>query len=153
MPEARLLLLTPEPDGVRPLVEAAGLAFGNDVCVRAALFSDVAAYLCAADAGLLLRDPHPLNAVASPTKLAEYLLCGLPAVTSTGIGDLDAVIEKEGLGVLVDGFRDPRRLEEAFRRAADIARAGDRSVRAARAARLFALGGQIRAWTDLYRSL
>ena len=43
-------------------------------------FKQVPNYLCAADAGFLLRDDVVLNRVASPTKLAEYMACGLMVV-------------------------------------------------------------------------
>ena len=41
---------------------------------------------------------------SSPTKIAEYLACGLPVVSSAGIGDVDAVIEGDRVGVLVRRF-------------------------------------------------
>lgn len=153
LPQARLLLLTPDLGGARQLLAANGLREGADAWIRSAAFSEVARYLCAADIGLLLRDPHPLNAAASPTKLAEYLLCGLPVVASGGIGDLDATLEAEALGVLVDRFRDPGRLEDALRRADVVWAAESRASRAARAAALFALGSRIPAWANLYRGL
>jgi glycosyltransferase involved in cell wall biosynthesis len=48
---------------------------------------------------------------SSPTKVAEYLACGLPIVANGGVGDLDALIENNGVGVLVDGFD-----KEAYRK-------------------------------------
>lgn len=43
-------------------------------------FKEVHRYLSAADVGFLLRDDVVLNRVASPTKLAEYLSCGMIVV-------------------------------------------------------------------------
>ena len=45
-------------------------------------FTEVPKYLNAADVAFLIRDNHEMNAVASPTKLAEYLSCGLPVISS-----------------------------------------------------------------------
>lgn len=45
-------------------------------------FSEVSNYLNACDIAFLLRHNHTMNAVASPTKLAEYLACGLPVISS-----------------------------------------------------------------------
>lgn len=41
---------------------------------------EVPGYLNAADIGFLIRDDCLVNCVASPTKLGEYLACGLPVV-------------------------------------------------------------------------
>ncbi len=64
--------------------------------------SDVPRYLSAADVGFLLREPHPLNRVASPVKFGEYLAAGLAVVTSPGIGDTSAMVTERGLGELVE---------------------------------------------------
>lgn len=45
---------------------------------------EVSAYLNAADIGFLIRDDCVMNRVASPTKLGEYLACGLPVI----VGDV-----------------------------------------------------------------
>ena len=45
-------------------------------------FKDVPSYLNACDVAFLQRDNHVMNAVASPTKLAEYMACGLPVISS-----------------------------------------------------------------------
>ena len=43
---------------------------------------EVYKYLNAADVAFLLRDDVVLNRVASPTKLAEYMFCGLPIIST-----------------------------------------------------------------------
>jgi glycosyltransferase involved in cell wall biosynthesis len=50
-----------------------------------------------------------------PTKFAEGLASGLPVVCNRGIGDLDDIIEREGVGVLVDGFTDAAYSDAALR--------------------------------------
>jgi glycosyltransferase involved in cell wall biosynthesis len=64
--------------------------------------NEVPGYLNAADIGFLLRARHPLNEVASPVKFGEYLASGLTVISSPGIGDVSRLIEREGLGILVD---------------------------------------------------
>jgi glycosyltransferase involved in cell wall biosynthesis len=54
-----------------------------------------------ADVGLLLRKAHPVNAVASPTKLGEYLAAGLPVVATEDIGDTSDVIASNRLGLVI----------------------------------------------------
>jgi hypothetical protein len=58
--------------------------------------NEVYKYLNAADYGLLFRENHIMNNVASPTKFAEYMLCGLPVIISEGVGDYaDFAIQKK----------------------------------------------------------
>lgn len=62
---------------------------------------EVPLYLQEAHAGLLLRREDPVNQVASPTKFGEYLAAGLPVLLTEGIGDFSALVEDEGLGMIV----------------------------------------------------
>ena len=51
--------------------------------------------------------PCPSKISSSPTKIGEYLAAGLPVVSTSGIGDVDELLEGPNVGVLV------RRLEQA----------------------------------------
>ena len=53
----------------------------NVIC-KSLGFAEVPHYLNAADVAFLFRDNVVMNAVASPTKLAEYMACGLPIISS-----------------------------------------------------------------------
>jgi len=66
----------------------------------------IIAYQNAADLGLLLRRPSPVNACAAPTKFAECLMCGLPLALTRGIGDYSALAEQHNLGVMVADLDD-----------------------------------------------
>jgi glycosyltransferase involved in cell wall biosynthesis len=102
-------------------------------------------YLAAGDLGLLLRDPHPVNRVASPVKFAEYLAAGLPVLVSPGVGDAAAIVERERVGFV----HRPRRALGAVMAqvAADRAGYGVRCREAAR--RLF----DSDRYQDVYRDL
>jgi hypothetical protein len=62
---------------------------------------EVYKYLNAADYGILFRENTIMNNVASPTKFAEYILCGLPVLISEGVGDYSNFTKKHNLGVLI----------------------------------------------------
>ncbi|MCH8131002.1 MAG: hypothetical protein IIA30_00480 [Myxococcales bacterium] len=49
------------------------------------------AWLNATDAAIMLRRPDPLNAVAFPTKFAEYGMVGLPVLMSDAVPEAAAV--------------------------------------------------------------
>ena len=61
-------------------------------------------YLAAADTAVSFIKACYSKQSSSPTKIAEYLACGLPIVSNRGVGDIDALIENNKVGVLIDEF-------------------------------------------------
>jgi hypothetical protein len=59
-------------------------------------------YYNASDYGILFRENSIMNNVASPTKFAEYLLCGLPVLISEGVGDYSDFCKTNGLGFVIN---------------------------------------------------
>jgi len=66
--------------------------------------SEVAQYLNLADIGIFFIKPSYSKVASSPTKLGEYLACGLPIITNRGIGDSEEFIKEHKVGTLVDSF-------------------------------------------------
>lgn len=65
---------------------------------------EVAHYLSLCDAGIILRHNNLVNNVASPIKVGEYLLAGIPVLLSSGIGDYSQELPEQKIGLLVDDF-------------------------------------------------
>lgn len=55
-------------------------------------FLEIPSYLSAADLGISLRTTVPSVRGILPIKVGEYLMCGLPTLISSGIGDLDSIL-------------------------------------------------------------
>lgn len=97
--DVMLLVLTPEDSSrFRALCERANIK----LVTRAALPSEVPEYLSTADVGLSFRHRFPSQLSCSPIKLAEYLACGLPIISTSGCGDFDELIEAEDVGAIVE---------------------------------------------------
>jgi hypothetical protein len=58
-------------------------------------------YLNAADYSILFRENAIMNNVASPTKFAENMLCGLPTLISEGVGDYTQFCVNHNTGYVV----------------------------------------------------
>jgi hypothetical protein len=58
------------------------------------------------DAAVSFIRPCISKAASSPTKIPEYLAAGLPVVTNCGIGDMDELMSKEGVGITIPDFSD-----------------------------------------------
>ena len=98
----RALFLTPQPEVLGRLESASGWAE-----IRAVEPGHVAGWLRRATALFFFIRPIPSKRASCPTKFAEALASGLPVICNRGIGDLDDIVEREGVGVLVDGFSEP----------------------------------------------
>lgn len=96
-PDARLVLLTHDVERVRS--RAVGNGLESRVIVRAVPPSQMARHIAVADLGLAFRTPTFSQRAVSPVKVAEYLLCGVP-VLSTPVGDLPRQLEA-GAGLLI----------------------------------------------------
>lgn len=80
---AKFLLLTLAKDQAKELIEIKFPNIKDSILVKSVSNAQVRLYLSAADVAFLLRDDVVMNAVAFPTKLAEYMFCGLPVISTS----------------------------------------------------------------------
>lgn len=57
--------------------------------------------LARADVGLCFVKPTQAKVASCPTKLGEYLACGLPVVATDGVGDVTEILEGNRVGVVL----------------------------------------------------
>ncbi len=110
----RLLLVSPQSD--EPFVAEAIARCGLSprvVCVRAG-YREVPRWLAQADAGIAFYKPGPSVIGRYPTKIGEYLACGIPAVVNRHVPDATQLLEQHRVGTVIDRFEP-----EAFRLAAE----------------------------------
>lgn len=123
----------------------------HDFCVRTVLPTEIPRYMSAGDAAISFIKACYSKQSSSPTKIAEYLASGLPIVCNRGVGDIDDLIERKSVGVLIDGFSRPDYLKAVE----GVIALGDQSEHCRNVAREeFDLGliGGVR-YRRLYRSL
>lgn len=144
----RVLFLTPQPE----LARAAG-ADPSWAEVASAAPQDVPSWLARARASFFLIQPSPAKRASSPTKLAEALACGLPVLANGASGDLESILEAEGVGALVRELR-PLAYEGAARRLAELL-ADPQTTHRCRslAERRYSLDAAVAAYHDLYAEL
>jgi glycosyltransferase involved in cell wall biosynthesis len=100
----RILTASP-PEIVRAEFSAFGIG-ENDYAVAKVLPDEVPKYLKQAHLGISFRKPTFSQIASSPTKIPEYLACGLPVVSNYGIGDTDYLLETENVGIILRGFEE-----------------------------------------------
>lgn len=64
--------------------------------------SEVKPYLLKGDAGVVIRADNVVNHVSCPTKAAEYLMAGMPLISTPHAGDLPQIIKETGAGFVME---------------------------------------------------
>lgn len=83
-PNSKFLILSHDKEQLKTILEDEKWnSIRKSVITTSVPYAKVPNYLNVADIAFLIRDNVILNAVASPTKLAEYLACGLPVITAS----------------------------------------------------------------------
>ena len=152
-PGARFTVLT-TTDAARVRERAVALGLGpNDVVVGRAGHDEMPARIAEATAGLFFIRPVWSKQASNPTKLAEFLGCGVPVVINAGIGDTEAIVAGHRVGVVAKRFG----ADEYERIADDLAdlltdpQLGARCR--ATAEQYFALGDAVTAYRAIYGRL
>lgn len=96
--DVTLLVLTTESGEA---FEASARRLGVELRLRQSTRAEMPHWLSAADAGLSLILSSPSKRACSPIKNGEYLACGLPLVTTPGIGDYSELVARRRVGVVV----------------------------------------------------
>jgi len=98
-----LILTQTDPSHIISLLLGNGFA-RDDFFVSKVQPNEIPAYLNVADAGLSFVKATYATQSRSPTKIPEYLAAGLPIIANSGVGDVDDLIKREGVGILIDRF-------------------------------------------------
>lgn len=101
-PSLLFLILTQDsPDIAEAEFERAEIANAHYRVTRAEP-EDVADYLATGQFGIFLYRSGASDLAVSPTKIGEYLGAGLPVVSGPGVGDTDALLLHNKVGVVID---------------------------------------------------
>ena len=105
------------------------------------------------DAGIFFYKPAYSRKATAPTKLGEFLGCGVPCLGNAGVGDMAAILESETVGVALDGF-DNAAMREAIDRLLQLTQTPGIRERCRNVAlRYFALEEGTRTYAAIYREL
>jgi glycosyltransferase involved in cell wall biosynthesis len=121
--------------------------------VLAADHSQVPTQIQRMDAGAFFYKEGRSRFARAPTKLGEFLGAGVPCICSAGVGDVDAILARDRVGVTLRDSTDGGR-REAIRALVALSEERDVKERCVAAAfRTFSLEGGVRAYDALYREL
>lgn len=111
--ESYVLFLTPYTQQAQHEIDSRVNSIKNYL-VKSVPHDEINDYLNAADFGILLRRPDPLNAAACPTKFSEYMLAGLPVLISDGIGDCSGFVRAHSAGIVLRDLQSDEELRKSI---------------------------------------
>ena len=90
---------------------------------------------------------------SAPTKLGEFLGCGIPCLGNAGVGDMAGILEGENVGVALSRF-DESSLQHGLEKLIGLTREADIQARCvATAERHFSLDEGVRRYAAIYTKL
>ena len=152
-PDARLLVVNRNEHAmIREAVARAGIDAGR-LEMHAADHAEVPGHVRRMHVAASLIRPCFSKLASAPTKLAEYLGCGVPCLGNTGVGDMEETLEGNAVGVALSEFDDAALSAGAERllRLADDPRTAGRCRETAE--RLFSLEGGATDYREIYARL
>jgi glycosyltransferase involved in cell wall biosynthesis len=152
-PGARMLIVNRnEQAAIRDRIEAVGINPAV-VDIIAADHAEVPEQIGRMSAAMAIIKPSYSKIASAPTKLAEYLGCGVPCLGNVRVGDMEAVLEGNRVGVALTGFSD-KEMRDGVRKLIALTRDPGIQERCRRAAvALFSLDIGVAAYQAIYDSL
>lgn len=152
-PEARLLVINRNDHVyVRERLQMGGVPM-EAVEIRAATHAEVPVQIARMHAGIFFIKPVFSKQASAPTKLAEFLGCGIPCLANAGVGDMAEVLETDRVGVAVANFESVT-VRDGIKRL--LSMLGEPDIRercTASAHARFSLEEGVRRYEAIYRSL
>ena len=141
------VVLTQEVEYVRDLGERLDV----HPLVDSVEYGRVPDWIAMADVGLALVRPDHAKRASAPTKVGEYLACGLAVAATAGVGDLNDHFEGSDVAITVSPSEEPERIVDRVLEALETT---DRVAKArALAETHYDLQTAVEGFAALYRSL
>ncbi len=152
-PDSRILIVNRNEHAyIRERLEVAGVPELN-VEITAATHAEVPRQMSRMDAGIFFIKPVFSKQASAPTKLAEFLACGIPCLGNAGVGDMAEVLEGEQVGVAIKAF-DKESMTNALHQILQLAGDPETSARCISLAnQRFSLEDGVRSYDQIYRYL
>jgi glycosyltransferase involved in cell wall biosynthesis len=118
-----------------------------------ATHTEVPSQMARMDAGVFFIKPVFSKQASAPTKLAEFLGCGIPCLSNAGVGDMAEVLEGEQVGVALRAF-DEASLNAGLNKLLLLAHDPATPARcAATALKHFSLDKGVARYNDIYQRI
>ena len=105
------------------------------------------------DVGLFMIKPLYSKIASMPTKLGEFLACGIPCVGNSGVGDMADIIVNERVGVILNSFEKDEKIK-CVSDLLELINDADHKKRCVKTAfQYFSLKNGVESYKKIYQSL
>ena len=152
-PDARFDIVTrDDADDVRAALDPMG-ALGNRLSIGPRPSEEMPAAVRGHDLSVMFFTDGLSKLGSAPTRLAEVLGCGLPVITSDGVGDVAGIVRQNKVGVILEGH-DPVQMRAALDELKVLMQDPDLPERCrATAEAVFSLEAGTEAYRGIYASI
>jgi glycosyltransferase involved in cell wall biosynthesis len=152
-PEAKLLVVNRNDHSyINERLILAGIT-NDSVDLVASNHANVPKLMARMSAGIFFYQPSYSRIACAPTKLAEFLGCGIPCLSNVGIGDMADLLETEQVGVAIKSYDDESKMV-AIKQLIKLVNEPNISNRCVTAAQKhFSLDEGVRLYDEIYNRL
>ena len=123
------------------------------ISLKSSNYSNIPALINQMSVGIFFIRPTFSKKASCPTKLAEFLSCGVPIITGPGVGDVVEIIQKENVGIILKSFTLAN-IRQSFKKIILLKRKKNISKQCRLAAKkYFSLEEGTKKYNRIYRSI
>jgi glycosyltransferase involved in cell wall biosynthesis len=152
-PDAKFLIVNRNEHAyIRERLDMAGVPYST-VELIGATHAEVPKQISRMDAGVFFIKQVFSKQASAPTKLAEFMGCGIPCLSNAGVGDMAEVLEKDQVGLAITSFDDESMIA-ALKQLINLVEDPETSARCvASAQKHFSLDEGVRLYDEIYKKL
>ena len=150
-PDARFLFISgDEPSHIKRKASETGIDPDDIIVVKAARES-VPAYLSLSDASVFFIKPVFSKKASSPTKQAEIMSMGIPAICNSGVGDTDLIFAGNDAGLVLKDFSEAE-MKTVIGEMDEILKLDPAQIRK-KAIKMFSLNDGVEEYHSIYNTI
>lgn len=153
-PEVRFLIVNKGQHGFIREQLALHPGLNERVDLKEVAFENVAREMQRMHAAVFFVKATFSKIASAPTRLGEFLACGVPCLVNDGVGDMGSIVRDRGVGVVIDVEADAVAMERAVAELVERSRQPEVRARCVDASRdIFSLDAGVAAYDALYETL
>lgn len=152
-PESHMLIVSPrDHEVIRNCFRTHGVP-PEKITIKAVSYSSMPDEINQMTAGVFFIKPVFSKLASSPTRLGEFLACGIPCLGNSGIGDMEQILEGDRVGIVLHDFDDTG-IDRAVQELLQLTEEADIRRRCELAAKKhFSLENGVATYGEIYSSL
>ncbi|MFN2396508.1 MAG: glycosyltransferase family 4 protein [Bacteroidales bacterium] len=150
-PQSKFLFISgDDPNYIKDKARKLQIEEGR-IIIAKALREEVPAYLMLSDLSLFFIKPVFSKKASSPTKQAEIMSMGIPAICNSGVGDTDLIFAGNEAGLVLKDFSEAE-MERVISRLDEILKLDPIQIRR-KAINLFSLDEGVARYDEIYKAI